>query len=451
MRAGILIVLMGCHGARPVGSSTDDARVLEGPFTGIRVAAGDLTGDGRADAIVSAPGIDGAGAVHVLEASARGLLGAEDAVGSFLAGGVHDVGEGLAGCGDTDGDGAMDLMIGAPYADDGAGGAWLISGPLVGSRGPDDARFLRVTASDARAGWAVTCAGDLDADGLADLALTAPDAPGFGIATDAGEVSFFRGTPTGPSNLGSLSTTFSDSALGAERSLVFGDLDGDGLDEAVVGAPGVSRIHLVFGPVRGAYDPNEAGLTWSSSDDALGTAIAIGDLDGDGHADVVAGAPGYDADRGRIAVVHGPVLNTEASGALDARGRWIEGQDDGERTGFAVDLGPLDDDGRADIVAGAPGAVTVGSEAGVAYVLRGPAGVATVADADAVILGGVPLGNLGWSVAVVPGQGVLVGAPYADVDGRIGAGAAYLFGADLRGAVGVDDALSTVVVDAATR
>src|SRR5690606_30561582 len=180
-----LVALVACGKPDPV-PEPDDERVLEGPLTGVQVdASADLTGDGVPDLVVTSPGLEGDGAVLVFSGRASGDLTSADAEAAFLAAAPGDVGEGLAACGDVDGDGAADLLVGAPQTDGGFGGAWLLAGPLDGELGPGDARALRTTPN-ARAGASVTCRGDTDDDGLADLMLTAPEAAGHGSAKRAG-------------------------------------------------------------------------------------------------------------------------------------------------------------------------------------------------------------------------------------------------------------------------
>lgn len=442
---GLVLGLLGCGGGAPTGDSGPGGRVLEGPFVGLRVdVSPDLTGDGLPDVLLGVPGLTGDGAVHVYSGPFSGTLRPNDATATVQAGRDHALGEGLAACGDVDGDGVNDLLLGAPDLN-GRGGAWFLSGPLAGTRSTEEARAIPGLEQGARLGFTVACDGDTDGDGLADLAVGAPNADGFGVATVAGQVFFYAGSEGGPKAIGSLGTTFSGSQLGAERSVVLRDLDGDDLADAIVGAPGVGRVHVLYGPLAGTYDPNVSGLTLQTDDDrdGAGSALAVGDVTGDGVPDLIVGAPSFDLRRGRVAVIPGPVP-LDGSHRMADRGFWLEGVERRGQAGWAVAVGDVDGDGVDDLVVGAPTVEGAGPEAGAVYVLRGPVDEgARLDEAELIVRGDTAWAGLGWSVAVMPGVGVLVGGPFTDVDGLTGAGAAWLFEGSLTGERAPSDAVAT--------
>lgn len=439
MRNTILVLtLFACGGS---DSSTTDSsapaeRVLDGPLTGLRVlGVDDLTGDGAPDVLVSSPGLDGSGAIWVLDAGRTGALGPDDA-SAVIQGAVGELGEGISICGDVNGDGTRDLAIGSPKSNSERGGVFVMHGPLSGDLSISDGTFISGNVGDAPAGYATTCGGDIDSDGLDDLVYSAPEADGWGIATLAGQVFFMRSTADSFETIASFSTTFSDSYLGYDRSLVLeADLNADGVKDTVMGGHGASRIHVLMSPVAGTYDGNDAGalLTGRDNRDGAGHAIAVGDVTGDGLPDLIIGAPDHNFESGAVGIVPGPLEDGTSQSISDA-GWWVDGQDAGERTGHSVAFaGDLNGDGIGDILVGAPGAVTTGDSAGVVYVLYGPAQVGSVGSAANTLLGTLPLAEFGRVVNAVPdanGDGVpeiLVGAPFTDSDGVLGAGAAYLF------------------------
>jgi len=436
-----LILVGACGGdiSDPPVDPEEPVRVLEGPFTGLRVTSSpDLTGDGDPDLLISSPGIEQDNGVFLFSGPQSGINGQDAATASIIANGENDIGEGLAACGDMDGDGNPDMLLGAPNGQDGKGGAWMIRGPVIGEITTDTIEhFASGLLPNGLTGYAVTCGADMDGDTLYDMSMSAPDADGFGIATRAGQVYFMRGAPDGPESVGNFSTTFSDSRLGFRQSLVLeDDLSGDGIPDIVIGAHGVSRIHMVFGPLAGSYDANSAGpeLTGDSRD-GDGHAISTGDLDGDGNADLAIGAPFRGNDNGRVSVVHGPFEDDQQSTIDDVAAVTIDGQDPHELTGWSVKITEdIDGDGSRDLLIGAPGSVTVGPEAGVVYLFYGPAtGADTTLKADVTFVGDTSYAHFGHSVSDVPdidgdgGAEVLIGAPYLDTEDVVGAGGAFLF------------------------
>ncbi len=436
-----VLFFAGCGGSTPdpVTKTPKPERILAGPFTGIRVAASpDLTGDGAPDVIISSPGVQDDNGVFLFSGALSGEYAQDEATTSILASEDGEVGGDVAPCGDMDGDGIADLLIGAPNTIDRKGGAWLLHGPVEGEIPTDSIPdFSPGMILDALTGYTLNCSADVDGDGLFDMAMAAPDGDGFGIATMAGQVYFLQGTADGPESIANFSTTFTDSQLGFEQSLILeDDVSGDGIPDAIIGAHGISRVHMIFGPLAGSYDANTAGPEFTGeATSGDGHALSTGDLDNDGYADVAIGGPFHGFDHGWVSVISGPFEDNQQDPIEEIASVIVEGQDPHELTGWSVAItDDIDGDGNKDLLIGAPGAVTSGPEAGVVYLVYGP-GTATdtTLKADVTFLGNVPYAHFGHSVTDVPdidgdgGAEVLLGAPFLDTEDVVGAGGAFLF------------------------
>lgn len=307
-------------------------------------AAGDLNDDGYDDLAIGAwrNGTNGAQAGKVLvlfggnppdNVPDRTLYGA--AAGAQL-------GRGLAGGGDLNGDTIADLAVGAPGL--GAGSVYL----YFGGNPFDTVSDLTLvgSANAERFGIALACPGDLTGDGGEDLAAGADQAnvPN----TWAGAVRIFRG--------GAALDNTADFTLTGEAAGNFfggavaraGDVDGDGANDLVVGAEGYNsglivdagRAYLYLGGSDFDTTP-DLTITGLATEEFLGSAVAGGaDLNRDGRDDLAIGVPGNSANRGIVRIYFGanPPNNTlddsivgEAAG--DYLGQVVTMVDDSDRNG----------------------------------------------------------------------------------------------------------------------
>ena len=307
-----------------------DASTPNGPqlarndfFGGSVAALGDVDLDGAPDIAVGAAGDDegaqDAGAVHLLYLNQDGTVKRTAEINASTPDGPrlewHDnFGRSVAALGDIDRDGAPDIAVGSVGDVEGSntagavhivrlgtvtplwGGAMNFFSELEGSGAPD------------RFGSSVASIGDLDRDGVGDLAVGAPgDDAG---AQDAGAVHLLLLTSTGTAKrtyeIGA--STQNGPQLGAGAAFgsavhSAGDLDGDGVADLLVGAPGAESAYVVLlnsdGSAKGTYladGATVAGLGLGGSD-MFGSAAAAGlDTDGDGAAELAVGAPLHDGE-----------------------------------------------------------------------------------------------------------------------------------------------------------
>lgn len=352
-------------------------------------------------------------------------------------------GQALAGAGDLDGDGALDLLVAAPEDPAGglsAGAVYLVQGPLAPTMilGESAAKLVGERAN-AYTGLALA-AGDADGDGFPDVLVGAP-----GVPTSAGQgvVSLVQGPVSGELGLEEADLRYEgpegSGLLGG--ALTMADVDGDGDLDLLLADPygqtdGVAAgwIALVAGPVGADSALEGAPRLWGEDEgDYAGVALAAGtDLDGDGVPDLAVGAA-YQGEAGVSAgatyLLYGPL--TEERALADADARWL-GEDEGDFAGRALCAGDLDGDGLADLAVGGAGSDVAGDGAGAVWLVYGPAGGGgSLSDAEVRWLGELDHDAVGQELAIAGDvdadgrQDLLIGAPGEDSAGAF-AGAAYL-------------------------
>ncbi len=395
-----------------------DATLRGDTFAGLGLSfavLGDVDSDGKDDFAVGALL---AGQVYVVRGAglADGLASDWPTVTGT---GSDALGEGLVGVGDLDGDGIAELLAGAPDADGDAGAVYLFAGDLATDVDADDATASRDGDSPEQFGSAVAGPGDFDGDGLA--AEVAVSGVGFVLTLDAAL---------------DLVGTWTGGLVGAPALAMVTDVDGDGLDEVLVGDARADTAWLVLGGGSGDLDLEtdaDAVYTAAASGDSAGWAVAgAGDLTGDGLGDFVVGAPDSDAggvDAGEAYVIFGAA--SVGDRALDGADARLLSPDAGDGAGSAVaGIGDADGDGLSDLVVGAPYDDAGGPNAGGAWLVYGAAtfGSLDLSTADVSFVGESMSDNAGEGVGRVgdvDGDGfadVSIGAPSAVGDGRV-----YLF------------------------
>ncbi len=435
-------------------------------------AAGDVNGDGYADFLIAAPGNDesaaDAGQVYLFLGKDAGWvqdlsLSAADA--SFLGEQASDAaGSSVAGVGDVNGDGFDDFLIGAPSngeAGAGAGQAYLIFGRASGwardvSLSTADASFWGENLGDS-AGFDVAPAGDVNGDGLADFLIAAPTYGG-----SAGKVYLILGKTSGwamDTSLANADASFIGENAGdlAGQSVAgVGDVNGDGLDDFLIGAwknsdafSGAGKVYLILGKTSG-WERNvslanaDASFLGATQDEAAGLPVAgAGDVNGDGFDDLLIGATGYGdgvtvpEGAGRIYLVLGKATGwgVNQSLAAVAAGSYV-GEDFWDTAGSALaGGGDVNGDGLDDFLIGAPENWEADEGAGQAYLILGKtsgwAANVSLANADASFWGERVGSRAGASLAMVGDvdgdsfDDFLVGAD-EDHESFDGAGQAYL-------------------------
>ncbi|HET90443.1 MAG TPA: hypothetical protein ENN99_06870 [Chloroflexi bacterium] len=448
--AGAVLVY---HGG-PAGLSTSHTLIITGPqqtdarFGAALSLAGDVNGDGYADLIVGAPGYDGSfadeGAAWVYYGGPAGLT---PSPAPWIAVGGQEnahLGAAVSTAGDVDGDGYSEVIIGAPDLDGGA--VFIYYGSADGLSAEPDWTVWS-DQPGARFGAAVATAGDVNGDGFSDVAIGAPgyDLTGTVTLTDAGQVRVYHGSAAGlaagPASWVSGGGQ-AGSGFGAALSTA-GDVNGDGYADLLIGAPNYTlhgtatltqtgQASIYYGSPTGlaaaggwSVTGDQAGAHWGA---ALSTA---GDVNSDGYADLIIGAPGYDGvqpDEGAVYVYYGSPAGPGPTPTWSVHPT----RQENAHFGIAVaTAGDVNGDGHSDLAIGAPGYDNGQTDEGGAFVYHGhPDGLSTT---PAWSTSGQQAGMLlGWSVALagdVNGDGfgdLIVGAPRYE-RGQIGEGGAFLY------------------------
>jgi hypothetical protein len=373
-----------------------------GDNLGFVVAGGDVNGDGTEDVLVGArfatttAAAGGAGEAYVIfgSSSLEGTVDIAQGQQDLTIAGASEgdfLGYALT-AGDINGDGIDDIVTAAAAANPDAertlaGEAYVILGSRdLGGRvevaqGQQDFTILGADADDLLANFAAT--GDVNGDGKDDILLGIQQGDGpNNERKDGGEAYIILGRANLKGTLDLASGDGFVTVYGADAQDWLGfyvtaaDVNGDGIDDAVIGARNADglengrnncgEVYLIFGrkdlpeSIDIAAGRQDATIVGADPNDLFGHALAVGDTDGDGAADVIVGAPAAGsldnarAQGGEARLLRGSsawpaVLDTAGANA----GVALWGAEAGDELGFSVASGDFDGDGKDDVMAGA--------------------------------------------------------------------------------------------------
>jgi hypothetical protein len=488
-------------------------------------SAGDINGDGIGDIVIGSPLSDpnnqsNAGKTYVVFGKTDSFnqtidISSLNGTNGFVINGAKagdESGRSVSNIGDINGDGVDDLAIGAPGGIGNAAGSAYI---IFGSKESDyfnnpielsnlDGKGFEIQGSELftnrNAGWAISAAGDINGDGIKDLLIGASN-PGNNESGTIGETYVIFGKENFDSTLnldeqkfgfddGLIIYSYNKDNLNDDKNSLgysvsdAGDINGDGIDDLIIGAPyadpngnNSGSSYVIYGRSEDNPFTDDINIfNLNSSDgfvingqngDKSGFSVSkAGDINGDRIGDLIIGAKDGNPDdkesAGRSYVVFGSEDSEDFDSSINlsdldgSNGFAINGISAGDNSGWSVGaLGDINGDGIDDIIVGANNA---NSTAGQSYVIYGNdtgfdstfelSSLESPDSQNGFIIDGAFIGdNLGHSVrgaGDVNGDGVndlIIGAPFANSK----AGAAYvLFSPSLDGTdTGTDDVTDT--------
>ncbi|WP_201029677.1 Ig-like domain-containing protein [Leptospira alstonii] len=335
----------------------------------------DINGDGYVDLVTSEYG---QGIVYLFYSSGTAGITITNATAAsrIIVGVKADFFGKTVASGDFNGDGFADIAVGAPNT--GNGKVYIFHS--AGTQGINTSFYgfanTILTGNTASEQFGASLAtGDMSGDGYTDLVVGAPgystakgriyvfhSQGGTGIATAAVTVNAVLGTCTAGCNYFKVGANNNDQF---GFSIAVGNINGGNFDDIAVAAPGNNggavanngRIYIYYGTGANLAGPNTITNTSAAAPGAsamLGYAIALGDFNNDGYIDLVAGAPMFNANAGRVEFytssgVGGIGDNTLGNGARMITGSTVAP----DVIGSQLTARDLDLDGNADIIIGA--------------------------------------------------------------------------------------------------
>lgn len=380
----------------------------------------DVNGDGYADLVTGASSYNAGtnqGRAYIFHGSSGGIasLGAGSA-NTILTGQTTADGFGsTVTLGDINGDGYSDCVVGASARNAGLGVnqgvtyIFLSSSSGIVSQSATNANTIIAGQNGTDYFSYPLALGDVNGDGYADLIV---GASGYNIGTFQGRTYIFYASSSGISSQGAaVANTILTGQNGNDyfpQALTTGDVNGDGYADVAVGADacpgGTSQgcSYIFHGSASGIASQGAATantiILGQSAGDKFGI-LTLGDMNGDGYADLMIGGSSFNSSQGRAYIFYGSVLILSSTGAANA-GTIFTGQATSDVFAKTLAFADVNGDGYADALITAP-QYNSGVNQGRTYVFHGSSAAATsssAGSANTVITGQAAGDKLGSSI-----------------------------------------------------
>jgi hypothetical protein len=308
----------------------------------------DVNGDGYADLVAGAykatvGGATNAGRVHLYAGSSSGLPTSPTTSLSAPDGTENRFGHSVSSAGDVNGDGYGDLIVGGYAYATNTGRAYVFHGSASGIPTTPSTTLTGPDGAEGYFGAPVAAAGDVNGDGYGDVVIGAS-----GASSNVGRAYVYLGSASGLSGTPSVTLNAPDGANSEfGSSATMGDVNGDGYADVIVSAVIGCRVHVYLGSPTGIGTSPNVSLTGTIGD-RFGHALATGDANGDGYADVAVGAI-YASTGGRTYLYLG-----SSTGLATTPSTTLDGPNGADTSfGRTIAFGDVNNDGLADLIVGA--------------------------------------------------------------------------------------------------
>ncbi len=360
--------------ADAVSAAAKPIEAVEQSF--LTMTEGDVTGDGFPDFLVGSPGYNansGAAILYSVELDYNNKISDKPITTIVGVKSNFDFGKAVAVAGDLDADGYADIIVGAPGTEDSnnnaTGAVYFFSGrhfsgkektvePITAAEEADVIIYGKI--DNQRFGGSLLGIGDINADGFGEFLVGTPQllVPPQVYVFIGKKLTAMKAMTTDDA---SSNVAGEDKSLFGHSMAMAGDVDGDGIDEIIISAPWKEKVYLFkTNALKDNIDVASAiCMIVGNPGQLFGKSVsAAGDLDGDGFADILIGAPGFmgPLSNGAAYVFSGKKISSSKQLGINDRMVLYIGANETDFLGFSV-VGGMDinGDGKKDIALGVPG------------------------------------------------------------------------------------------------